>query len=145
LWTLGTVVGTAAVLIVSYAMGIVVKDEAVSMVLYTAAVSIVLYELKAADSEEAREGLENAAARAVLSVTATVPEIVTMDVYELVASFELADDVACLLSLAAWCTIPSLLDSIFVPFSRAISSNAMQAKSAQRIVKRKGDLVANGV
>ena len=81
----------------------------------------------------------------MLSDTVTVPEIATMDVYELVASFELADDAACLLYFAAWCTTPSLLDSIFVPFSKAISSNAMQAKSAQRIVKRKGDLVANGV
>jgi hypothetical protein len=77
--------------------------------------------------------------------TAESVEVTEMDVYELVASFELADDAACLLYFAAWCTIPSLLDSTFVPFSRAISSNAMQAKSAQRIVKRKGDLVANGV
>ena len=106
---------------------------------------IVLYELEAADSVVGTEGSEGAVARAVLSDTVTVPEIATMDVYELVASFELVDDAACLLYFAAWCTIPSLLDSIFVPFSRAISSNAMQAKSAQRIVKRKGDLVANGV
>jgi hypothetical protein len=77
--------------------------------------------------------------------TVIIPEIATMDVYELVASFELVGDAACLLYFAAWCTTPSLLDSIVVPFSRAISSNAMQAKSAQKIVKRKGDLVANGV
>jgi hypothetical protein len=72
-------------------------------------------------------------------------EIETMDVYELIASLELADDAVCLLYFAAWYTFPSLLDSIFVPFSRAISNNAMQAKSPQRIVNRKGDLVANGV
>jgi len=105
-------------------------------------VSIALYKLETAAA--VLEGSESAVARAVLSATVIVPEIATMDVYELVASFELADDAACLLYFAAWCTIPSLLDSIFVPFSRAISSNAMQAKSAQRIVKRKGDLVANG-
>lgn len=88
---------------------------------------------------------DSTVAGSVLSATVTVPKLVTMDVYELVASFELADDAACLLYFVACCTIPSLLDSIFVPFFRAISNNAMQAKSAQRIVKRKGDLVANGV
>jgi hypothetical protein len=84
-------------------------------------------------------------ARAVLPATVVVPEIAAIDVYELVASFELACDAACLLNFVAWCTIPSLLDSIVIPFFRAISSNAMQAKSAKKIVKRKGDLVANGV
>lgn len=107
-------------------------------------VSIVLYKLEAAVVVELNSGTATVA-RAVLSATVTVPEVAAMDVYELVASFELADDAACLLYFAAWCTIPSPLDSIFVPFSRAISSNAMQAKSAQKIVKRKGDLVANGV
>ena len=81
----------------------------------------------------------------MLPATVVVPEIAAIDVYELVASFELACDAACLLNFAAWCTIPSLLDSIVIPFFRAISSNAMQAKSAKKIVKRKGDLVANGV
>ncbi len=96
-----------------------VKVETVPMV------SIVSYELEAA-----------------LKVD-SIPA--AMEVYELVASFELADDAACLLYFGAWCTTPSLLDSIFVPFSRAISSKTMQAKSAQRTVKRNGDLVANGV
>jgi hypothetical protein len=96
-------------------------------------VSIVLYTLEAAEAVVVTEGSEGAevdsgtvtVARAVLSATVIVPEIATMGVYELVASFELADDAACLLYFAAWCTIPSLLDSIFVPFSRAISSNVM--------------------
>jgi hypothetical protein len=113
-------------------LGVVVKVESVSM---------VLYELKATLKVEAgvvvaTEGFESAEVDSIVA---------TMDVYELAASFELADDAACPLYFAAWCTTPSLLDSIFVPFSRAISSNAMQAKSTQRIAKRKGDLVANGV
>jgi hypothetical protein len=98
-------------------------------------VSIVLYELKAALKVEARVAADVVAA----------PEGSEGAEVDSVVGVELADDAACLLYFAAWCTIPSLLDSIFVPFSRAISSNAMQAKSAQRIVKRNGDLVANGV
>ena len=99
-------------------------------------VSIVLYEPEAC-IEVAIGGSEGVEVDSIVGVEYSV--------YELAASFELTDDTACLLYFAAWCTIPSLLDSIFIPFSRAISSNAMQAKSAQRIVKRKGDLVANGV
>lgn len=127
-------------------MGVVAKVGTVPMVLYTIkvvstrVVLIVLYELEAARNVVggATEGSEGVGVEYSDSGTVTIARAV-------VASFELADDAACLLYFAAWCTIPLLLDSIFVPFSRAISSNAMQAKSAQRIVKRKGDLVANGV
>lgn len=126
---------------VLYKSGLAPAAEATEL----AAAASELIEVGSAASVEYSGSGVVTVARAVLLATVIVPETAAMGVYELVASFELACDATCLLYFVAWCTIPSLLDSIVVPFSRAICSNTMQAKSAQKIVKRKGDLVANGV